>query len=116
MAVTIGTYAGKHPKKFLLWLVGTIVGLLLLALLVILWFEKPEWRIWLIMVPIFWIADLLGLNKLLEIKWGKDKKKICCPNPKCNISFKLEPGQKKCFYCGTSLSDIVKKVEESNSK
>lgn len=29
--------------------------------------------------------------------------KIRCPNPSCNIKFKLRPGQKKCFYCGTFL-------------
>lgn len=30
--------------------------------------------------------------------------KIRCPNPKCNIKFEPKPGQKKCPYCGISLS------------
>ena len=31
--------------------------------------------------------------------------KIRCPNPECNIKFEPKPGQKKCFYCGVSLSN-----------
>lgn len=34
--------------------------------------------------------------------------KIRCPNPECNILFKVEGGQRKCRYCGTDFSEKFK--------
>lgn len=33
--------------------------------------------------------------------------KIRCHNSNCGIKFELEPNQKKCFYCGTSLKNLA---------